>query len=54
MHIYTAMTKKKGVNDSVKKYECPEIEIKKFQIMDVVTTSGEDGPGDVDDGFGWG
>lgn len=41
----------------MKKYEIPEIEIEKFQIMDILTTSnpgGEDGPGDVDDGFGWG
>lgn len=34
----------------MKKFEYPEIEISKFEIEDVVTTS----LGDVDDGLGWG
>ena len=37
----------------MKKYEIPEIEIEKFQIMDILTTSA-DVPEDEDNGLGWG
>ena len=36
----------------MKKFMEPEIEILKFNVEDVITTSGEPDPGD--DGLGWG
>lgn len=39
----------------MKEYLEPEIDIEKFQIEDILTTSnpGVEKPGDVDDGMGW-
>jgi len=36
------------------KFMEPEIEIKKFNVEDVITTSGDAEPGNGDDDLGWG
>ncbi len=49
------MIQKKGVNivEEKKKYELAEVELIRFDVMDIITTSntGDDGSGD--DGGGW-
>ena len=36
------------------KYTTPEVEILELSQVDVIETSGEEGPGTQEDGLGWG
>lgn len=38
----------------MKKFMEPEIEVEKFAVVDVITTSNEGDPDAGDDGLGWG